>query len=185
MFLSEVNIMKRVAFVVSVLLIAGVAYSQEMLTNAGFETGDYTGWTTCGGQTLLGDQYTPIPHSGSYATQACGCCGQHDAGGGYQQVSTNSGIAYFVGGWARTCSYGGSSVTDIGYGGTTCGTPTTVIGSTPEPPDCVWYQIQDVVEGETSIPVHYAWPATGWGATCSIVDDMTLVADAVHDWMFY
>jgi hypothetical protein len=175
-----VNFVKKLVFVVSLMLITTVCYGQELLTNPGFETGDYSSWTTCGGQSLTSDQFTPVAHSGSYGTQECGCCGQHDPGGGWQEVTAAGPCT--VGGWARTCSYGGSNNMYVGHGGTGCPAMDTRLG--PPPADCNYYQYTTTL-GAGTIQVHYEWESAGWGATCNAADDMTCFQTAVDGWMFY
>lgn len=178
--------MKLSLFIVGCLiLLVGTAGAQNLLANPGFES-TFTSWTTCGGPAQDMSSYTPVPHSGASAHNSCGCCGSYgSAGGGYQSVATASGSSYTVGGWARQCG-DAAAVSRVGWGGTTCGTPSTILGSQTGG-GCTWTQYVTTVTGQTSIAVHFAFPAHGgWQMNCVANDDMEVTLQAaVDDWMLF
>jgi hypothetical protein len=55
-------------FVLIAVAALSVAYpaKADLITNGGFETGDFTGWTVSGARTVTGPLFGTSPHSGNY-----------------------------------------------------------------------------------------------------------------------
>ena len=103
-------------FVSAFLLTLGLAHvaHANLVTNGGFETGDYTSWTTtvtgdpwldvCGSParpcTAFGGLYSTVAHSGQYA----GVNGLLVEGGISQDLSTVAGQTYEVSFWLANCA---------------------------------------------------------------------------------
>lgn len=104
-------------FVSAFLLTLGLAHvaHANLVTNGGFETGDYTSWTTtvtgdswldvCGGPARpctapAGFFSTGAPHSGQYAA----INGLYPAGGISQDLTTVAGQTYEVSFWLANCA---------------------------------------------------------------------------------
>src|ERR1700674_2003667 len=80
------------------------AHAQNLVTNPGFETGDFTGWT------YIDCQVIGPPHSGSYAAQFGQVvhCGGNTCGGSLDQtITTVAGQLYHVDFWLN--NYNGNA----------------------------------------------------------------------------
>jgi protein with PEP-CTERM/exosortase system signal len=62
--------------------------SANLITNPGFETGDFTGWSTVGGL-VLGTAFGVSPHSGSFQAELL-------SGNINQSVATTAGASYTI-----------------------------------------------------------------------------------------
>ena len=85
----------RLAMVAAALLLSGAAQADGLVTNGGFETGDFTGWTQFGNTGFSGVDDNN-PHSGSFAA-FFGPVGS--LGGISQAIATNPGGQYAVDFW--------------------------------------------------------------------------------------
>jgi hypothetical protein len=89
----------RVMALVGALSLAGVAHA-ELVTNGGFETGNFSGWTQFGNTGATGVTSTNFfgtyIHSGTYGG-AFGAVGS--PGGIFQTLSTTAGQTYLVSFW--------------------------------------------------------------------------------------
>src|SRR5467141_3839244 len=81
-----------------------VAYpaSANLITNPGFETGNFTGWTANSGALVLGTVNGVAPHSGSFQARL-GSPGQ-GAGSITQSVATTPGSSYIIDFWLASPS---------------------------------------------------------------------------------
>ncbi len=112
---------KSILILMSLVLVmlSGVALSQNLVTNPGFETGDFTGWTQSGNTGFTGVDIGNA-HSGTYAAEF-GPVGS--LGFISQNLTTVPGGAYDLNFWLHNRSgstpneyqvyWGGSQLTDI------------------------------------------------------------------------
>ena len=171
----------------AIFLCTGIGYADDggypnnLLTNFSWETGDTTGWNTCGGG------MTPAlhmgPHHGDHDYGTSGCCGAWgDPVGAIQTVTTNPALDYDVWGWVKGCDGGQSS---FGVGNTNCGQPatTTLVTNT----NCVWSSGSTQLSGVSSITVNYYAPPHGdWGsATVRFDDTYVNPVESVDEWALY
>ncbi|MBN2190832.1 MAG: PEP-CTERM sorting domain-containing protein [Candidatus Aureabacteria bacterium] len=97
--------MRQIAIIIAALAFSLSSYaSANLLTNGGFETGDFTGWEYAWNDFNFAT--TGTPHSGSYATR------NYYDGGMYQTVTATAGETYQLTGWAFVP--GGGSATGWG-----------------------------------------------------------------------
>jgi hypothetical protein len=73
----------------------------NLITNGGFETGDFTGWPVHTGLFVVGTQFGISPHSGSYQALLPTGFGELQ-----QSFATTLGQSYTVDFWAATASHG-------------------------------------------------------------------------------
>jgi hypothetical protein len=96
-----------------------VAYPAKanLITNGGFETGDFTGWTVSGPQAFVGGSANGIsPHSGNFQA-VFSFAGPADLS---QSVATTPGQSYMIDFFAATNSFGPFSATmAVNWGGST------------------------------------------------------------------
>src|SRR4029077_10049470 len=87
---------RKTPLLIAVLASAAVsAHAQNLLTNPGFETGDFTGWTLSG-DTSFCSVSTQHPHSGSFSARLAGLPG---TGFLDQTITTVVGQSYHVDFW--------------------------------------------------------------------------------------
>ena len=88
----------------------------NLITNGGFETGDFSGWTVFGTDNdVVGDQPFTSPHSGNF--QALFGVGNNSIS---QNVATTPGSSYVISFWlAADVSHGGSPSVSVNWGGST------------------------------------------------------------------
>jgi len=79
---------------VAAAMLASTAVHADLVTNGGFETGDFTGWTQFGDQTFTAVDVLS-PHSGTYAAYF----GPANTGGISQLLATTAGTYYDVSFW--------------------------------------------------------------------------------------
>jgi hypothetical protein len=88
------------AFCLAVLLVAPTALRAgpiNLITNGGFETGDWTGWTVGYSEPNPDIDIYGIPHSGSYAAEFGQATEQYDSIS--QTLTTQTGSNYTLGFW--------------------------------------------------------------------------------------
>ncbi|HTQ11577.1 MAG TPA: carbohydrate binding domain-containing protein [Fimbriimonadaceae bacterium] len=90
--------MKKPFLVAAVLGFATAAFSQNLVLNPGFETGDLTNWTVAHAGSFSG-VWTNFPHSGTYNAYF-GAVSSTDAEDFYQDIATTIGTTYTVSFWA-------------------------------------------------------------------------------------
>ena len=88
--------MKKLAFVTAVALLAASSQAQ-LVTNGGFETGDFSGWTPFGDTSFTG-VWDWESHSGEYNAYF----GPLSPGGIMQTIAANPGDQIQVSFWARS-----------------------------------------------------------------------------------
>jgi len=109
--------MKKLALVALGVAFGSLAFGQNLLTNPGFETGDYTGWTI-DSQSIYMAVNTVDPHSGSYALQIGATTADGDQI--HQTVADTSGANYVVSFWAVNVDAGsGEDAVHVSYDGNT------------------------------------------------------------------
>jgi protein with PEP-CTERM/exosortase system signal/uncharacterized protein DUF642 len=100
------------------LLGLGITQSARanLITNGGFETGDFSGWTVLGTDNdVVGAQPFTSPHSGNF--QALFASGDNSIS---QNVTTTPGSSYVITFWlAADVSHGGSPSVSVNWGGST------------------------------------------------------------------
>ena len=100
------------------LLGLGITQSARanLITNGGFETGDFSGWTVFGTDNdVVGDQPFTSPHSGNF--QALFGSGSNSI---TQNVTTTPGSSYVISFWlAADVRQGGSPSVSVNWGGST------------------------------------------------------------------
>ena len=98
------------------LLGLGITQSARanLITNGGFETGDFSGWTVFGTDNdVVGDQPFTLPHSGNF--QALFGFGDNSI---TQNVTTTPGSSYVITFWlAPNVRQGGSPSVSVNWGG--------------------------------------------------------------------
>src|SRR5205814_1991684 len=69
----------------------------NLITNPGFETGDFTGWSVTGAATVTGTFNGIMPHTGSFQA----VLGSHNAASGEidQSIATIAGQSYTINFW--------------------------------------------------------------------------------------
>src|SRR6266403_1919180 len=91
------------------LLFAGQMHAANILTNPGFETSDFTGWTTFGANNLV--QSGGSPHGGADYYKVYGqFSGASNYTGIYQDIPSTPGAAYTADGWAFSLSTDGGGI---------------------------------------------------------------------------
>ena len=104
--------------ILAVVSLLGVGITQSaranLITNGGFETGDFSGWTVLGTDNdVVGAQPFTSPHSGNF--QALFASGDNSIS---QNVTTTPGSSYFVTFWlAANVRQGGTPSLSVTWGG--------------------------------------------------------------------
>jgi VPDSG-CTERM motif/Carbohydrate binding domain len=97
-----------------------IAYPAKanLITNGGFETGDFTGWTLTGGSgtTVQGTLFGISPHSGNFQAVPSASPPPHSVSLA-QTLATTPGATYTVDFWVATL--GSASTMSVEWGGTT------------------------------------------------------------------
>lgn len=82
----------------AVAMLASTAVHANLVANAGFETGDFTGWTPIGTSATFSGVDSNAPHSGTYGA----FFGEVGSTGGISQsVATTAGETYHVSFWLQ------------------------------------------------------------------------------------
>ena len=110
------NRLRPILLVFTAVAALSVAYPAKanLITNGGFETGDFTGWTTSGPTTVTGTSNGIAPHSGNF---------QANLGGGVstgsitQTLATTPGQSYAIDLWYATTGSGVNNAFTIMWGG--------------------------------------------------------------------
>src|ERR1700694_1505879 len=107
---------KKILFIIAVLASAALsAHAQNLVTNPGFETGDFSGWTQFG-DTSFTDVQSFNVHSGSFAAEF----GQTSSDGGItQNIATTHGITYTVDFWLDNRDTSGTNHMSASFAGVT------------------------------------------------------------------
>jgi len=93
---------------IAALLLAGHTHAANILTNSGFETGDFTGWTTFGGNNYV---QSGGAHSGVDYYKVYGAFNTtSNYTGVYQDIPSTPGAAYTADGWALSLSSDGGGI---------------------------------------------------------------------------
>ncbi len=104
--------------ILAVVSLLGLGITQSaranLITNGGFETGDFSGWTVFGTDNdVVGDQPFTLPHSGNF--QALFGFGDNSI---TQNVTTTPGSSYVITFWlAPNVRQGGSPSVSVNWGG--------------------------------------------------------------------
>jgi len=85
----------------------------NLITNPGFETGDFTGWTGVDNAIVLGAEFGVAPHSGSFQASLGAPAGIS------QSVATMPGQSYTINFFAAFASFGSSVTLSVNWGGST------------------------------------------------------------------
>jgi PEP-CTERM motif-containing protein len=107
---------KKILFIIAVLASAALsARAQNLVTNPGFETGDFSGWTQFG-DTSFTDVQSFNVHSGSFAAEF----GPTASDGGItQNIATTPGITYTVDFWLDNRDTSGTNHMSASFAGVT------------------------------------------------------------------
>jgi len=113
---------KKILLIVAVLASAALsAHAQNLVTNPGFETGDFSGWTQWGDTSFSGvstssPDGTP-PHSGNFLSYY----GPTGSMGGIQQNigGTIAGNLYNISFWLANSDASGNNAASVTFGSTT------------------------------------------------------------------
>ena len=106
--------------ILAVVSLLGLGITQSatanLITNGGFETGDFSGWTVFGTDNdVVGAQPFTSPHSGNF--QALFASGSNSI---TQNVTTTPGSSYVITFWlAADVRQGGSPAVSVNWGGST------------------------------------------------------------------
>lgn len=175
--------MRSVGFGFSILLLAsGLSHAQQMLTNTGFETGDFTGWSVPAPGNVACSYNQPDEHSGSYCFCEEGCCGSFGEVCAEQTVVVSPGTNYNVDGWMKGC---GVATAEMYADGSTCASLGTPFGTNN---DCIYTFYGTNVMGTASITLVLRSSGTGgaWGGNSVHWDDLAVGHwDPVGDWVLY
>jgi hypothetical protein len=114
------NTSLKFLFVLTAVAALSVAYPAKanLITNGGFETGDFTGWTLTGGSgtTVQGAIFGISPHSGNFQAAPSASPPPHSVSLA-QTLATTPGATYTVDFWVATI--GAASTMSVEWGGTT------------------------------------------------------------------
>ncbi|HVU27538.1 MAG TPA: family 16 glycosylhydrolase, partial [Verrucomicrobiae bacterium] len=95
----------------AVVLFAGEIHASNILTNAGFETGDLTGWTSYGNSIGNVSVQSGGAHGGTYYLKTYGqFIGANNYSGVYQDNLSAPGNTYLADGWTYTASSDGNGI---------------------------------------------------------------------------
>src|SRR5262245_12102712 len=111
--------LRPILLAITAVAALSVAYPAKanLITNGGFETGNFTGWTTSGFFQVLGNVNGIAPHSGSFQAEHPFSA----AGSLSQSVATTSGATYTIDFFAanNNASFGSSVTLAVNWGGAT------------------------------------------------------------------
>ncbi|BBO34530.1 carbohydrate binding domain-containing protein [Lacipirellula parvula] len=96
------------AALVAWLALLNPAHAVNLVTNGGFETSDFSGWTLNGTPSSLFNIFDFEPHSGQYAMFVADYEADHDQI--YQTVPTINGQSYKIEFWLRNIGLGNDAV---------------------------------------------------------------------------
>jgi hypothetical protein len=107
------SLIARAMALVGAVSLAGAAHA-ALVTNGGFETGNFSGWTQFGNTGFTGVTSPTYAHSGTYGGQF-GAVGS--PGGIFQTLATTAGVTYRVSFWLSIDSGTPNSMTFNWNGG--------------------------------------------------------------------
>jgi PEP-CTERM motif len=114
--IGDKSMNKRILLIIAVLASAGLsARAQNLVTNPGFETGNFSGWMQFG-DTSFTDIQTFDVHSGTYAAEF----GPATSDGGIaQEIATIPGQLYTLSFWLDNRDTSGNNHMSVFFGGVT------------------------------------------------------------------
>jgi hypothetical protein len=134
---------KKILFIIAVLAsVALSARAQNLVTNPGFETGDFTGWTQFGDTSFTTVQNFDV-HSGSFAAEF----GPTASDGGItQNIATTAGQLYNVSFWLDNRDTSGNNHMSASFAGVTI---LSIVGGPTQP--YTFYNMDVTATGSTSL----------------------------------
>lgn len=107
--------MKKLLVTLAILGLVGITGSAQanLITNGGFETGNFSGWTQFGNTGFTGVNNSPV-HSGAYSAYF-GSVGS--TGGITQTIATSAGQTYLIDFWLTNQSSGSPNSFEFNWDG--------------------------------------------------------------------
>jgi hypothetical protein len=115
MLLREVmKALPKILLALTAVAAFSVAYPAKanLITNGGFETGDFTGWTTSAPSAVVGSTFGVSPHSGNFQA------GFGAPSFATQNLTTTPGASYVVDFWVAANVLGGQGTLNVVFAST-------------------------------------------------------------------